>query len=505
MKPIQIFLVLLAVGFLGLLCMLYFPQDGIKINDDLTLRFASLEDFEPDDKPALKDVEKFLDQYELNIDSTAILDSIERAKITFRKEMLRIQWPNGDRSELQDLLISLKKVKAGTTKKVRVMHYGDSQIEGDRITSYIRDRFQNEYGGEGPGLLPVVEGVPSAVINQENSENWNRFTLFGRRDTNILHSRYAPLGSLGMFTYPQIDSVDTDTTIINSWIEFSQSGMAKKRARNYSELTLYYGFCPEETLINTFINDSLTRFDELIIGEGYRSLKWSFSTTPKTLRFELEGKKSPEFYAFSFESKRGVIVDNIAMRGSSGTLFKKMNRQQLSAFIQKENVELFILQYGGNTVPYIKNKKQAVKYSGWFKSQLEYLKRLKPEATFIVIGPSDMSTKIDGKFMTYPYLEDVRDALKNAAFDAGAGFWDLYEVMGGRNSMISWVESEPPLAGADYVHFNHRGTQRVSELFIKALWNDFSELETEMNKQEATKQVEVDSLEKETDPIQNNN
>jgi hypothetical protein len=107
------------------------------------------------------------------------------------------------------------------------------------------------------------------------------------------------------------------------------------------------------------------------------------------------------------------------------------------------------------------------------------LKRLKPNATFIVIGPSDMATKVAGKFMTFPYLEDVRDALKKAAFESGAGFWDLYEVRGRNNSMISWVESKPPLAGADYVHFNHRGTQRVSELFIKALWSDFEEINME--------------------------
>lgn len=499
MKPIQIFLVLLAVGFLGLLTMLYFPKDGIKINDELTLRFASVDDFMNKDDEGIKNVEEFLDQYEVNIDSTAILDSIQRVEIAFRKEMLRIQWPNNDRNDLLMLYTSLKQVERADKKKLRVMHYGDSQIEGDRISSYIREKFQSEYGGEGPGLIPIVEGVPSAVINQDNSDDWFRFTLFGRRDTNVLNSRYAPLGSMGMFSYPRPDSVEVDTTIIRSWIEFTQSGMAKKRARNYSELTLYYGFCPSETMVNTFINDSLVRFDELKIGDGFQTLKWNFSSTPKKLRFEMEGMESPEFYAFSFESKTGVIVDNIAMRGSSGTLFKKMDRQQLASFLRNQNVELFILQYGGNVVPYIKNKKQAVTYGGWFKSQIEYLKKLKPNATFIVIGPSDMSTKVAGKFMTFPYLEDVRDALKKAAFESGAGFWDLYEVMGGRNSMLSWVESDPPLAGSDYVHFNHRGTKRVSELFIKALWNDFSELELEMKKVE---KVKADTLVKDTSNLE---
>jgi hypothetical protein len=34
-------------------------------------------------------------------------------------------------------------------RPVRIMHYGDSQIEGDRITSYIRDKMQLRFGEAG--------------------------------------------------------------------------------------------------------------------------------------------------------------------------------------------------------------------------------------------------------------------------------------------------------------------------------------------------------------------
>ena len=42
--------VLLTVGVLCLLCMLYFPEEGIKLNDNFTLTFASLDDFKDDDE-----------------------------------------------------------------------------------------------------------------------------------------------------------------------------------------------------------------------------------------------------------------------------------------------------------------------------------------------------------------------------------------------------------------------------------------------------------------------
>ena len=39
-------------------------------------------------------------------------------------------------------------------KVVRVLHYGDSQIEEDRMSQQIREALQNKYGGSGAGLLP---------------------------------------------------------------------------------------------------------------------------------------------------------------------------------------------------------------------------------------------------------------------------------------------------------------------------------------------------------------
>ena len=41
--------------------------------------------------------------------------------------------------------------------QVRIIYYGDSQIEGDRITSYLRHALRIGRGGTGPGLfLPLM-------------------------------------------------------------------------------------------------------------------------------------------------------------------------------------------------------------------------------------------------------------------------------------------------------------------------------------------------------------
>lgn len=58
---------------------------------------------------------------------------------------------------------------------------------------------------------------------------------------------------------------------------------------------------------------------------------------------------------------------------------------------KEQNVELFIMQFGGNAVPYIKDSTSAQRTVRFFKGQLNTIKKLKPDAAIIVIGPSDMS------------------------------------------------------------------------------------------------------------------
>ena len=475
-KPIKTFIFFIVVGVMLFFTALYFPKEGVKVSEGLTLKFADAGELFDKENLKIKDVEAFLRQYETPIDSTAIKDSLKRAELAFRKAMLRIQWPNNNHQKINGFFESLESLKNGQGgKKVRVMHYGDSQIEVDRITRYLRNELQKEYGGYGPGLIPAIEGIPTSAVVMENSDNWYRFTLFGQRDSNIMHTRYAPLGSMAMFEYPVLDSLNPDISVKEAWIKIKPSRIGFNLVKKYNRITLYYGYASDNFVINTYVNDSLIRFDEVEAFEGFKKLKWNFKRTPQDFKIEIFGQRSPEFYAFSLESPGGVIVDNVAMRGSSGTLFKKMYKPQFKQFLKEQPITLFLLQYGGNTVPYIDSEKEALQYGRWFKAQLEYLQSIKPNAAIVVIGPSDMALKTDNKFATYPYLENVRDVLKTAAFETGCGFWDLYEVMGGKNSMTSWVESNPPLAGKDYVHFTHRGTRKVSELFYQALMQDKAE------------------------------
>jgi hypothetical protein len=55
---------------------------------------------------------------------------------------------------------------ASSGEKISIFHYGDSQIEGDRMTGYIRQRLQQQFGGVGPGFIPAYNVYQTQSFKQ---------------------------------------------------------------------------------------------------------------------------------------------------------------------------------------------------------------------------------------------------------------------------------------------------------------------------------------------------
>src|SRR5690606_35913396 len=68
----------------------------------------------------------------------------------------------------------------------------------------------------------------------------------------------------------------------------------------------------------------------------------------------------------------------------------------------------------------------------------------------------------------YPLMEYYISQLRAASLEAGAAYWDMYRAMGGKNSMITWVE-EYKWAGEDYTHFSNAGVKNISRLLFQSI------------------------------------
>jgi hypothetical protein len=483
-KPPGILVFISSVLALLLAVSILFPPEGIRIHDNITLHFLTPGEVLGKDTVQYADITGILSSSKAISDSAYLAmlspagkqgivpDTLRADADSLKMKVHAIEYPGGDKTLLHPLFRKMRSLgKPG--RSLRIMHYGDSQIEGDRITSLIRYRLQQQFGGSGIGLQPPVQlyGYQLSLIHKA-SDNWKRYTAFGEVDSTLGHNRYGMLGSFARFSpYPD-EMKDQGEQEYEAWISLEQSQRAYHLTRVYRECRLYYGNTSQPVFAELYADGQLYDADFLEATEGFEVKSWSFEETPRQLEFRFKSLCSPDFYGIAMDHGSGLAMDNVAMRGSSGLIFSKVDGEMLRDMYEDLGVELLILQFGGNVVPYLADQYEY--YERVFYRELSTLKSLLPGISIIVIGVADMSVKQKDYYVTYPQLENIRDALKSAAFRADCAFWDMYGAMGGKNSMPSWVFAQPSLASSDFVHFNERGARVLAEMFYNALMHDYN-------------------------------
>jgi lysophospholipase L1-like esterase len=371
------------------------------------------------------------------------------------------------------------------SKLIRVLHYGDSQLEGDRITSSLRQKLQDRFGGCGVGLVPLYDpiGARNSII-VKSEYPWQKIFVYGNGYRRANPNLYGIMGSYYTYSFegpPGSDSLAAagDSAARKRWqrvsVNLYRSRRSVGRERQAERLKILYRNArkPFELSIKTK-QDTLDRVtiprDSAAVCNMYE-----YALPPdepfERVQVSFGSSASPAFFGLALDCKEGVAVDNIAFRGSSGTDFTRMNRSVLACQLAALNVKCLILQFGVNVVPY---QTQDYKYyEHQFYGQLKMLRELAPDVSILVVGVSDMSRKEGEVYVSYPNIEKIRDAQRRAAFRAGCAFWDLYEAMGGKNSMPSWVFATPALANKDFTHFTPKGAQLVSEMLYKAIVSEY--------------------------------
>ncbi|MCC6599734.1 MAG: hypothetical protein IT223_03565 [Crocinitomicaceae bacterium] len=463
---------LLAIGALCFLLMATIPKEGVSVGH-YRVHFKTLGSFfEKDSVKKLEDIEAYFAALDSLKADSVVTSSDSLLSVKRVQGITSLQFKDSNSSPLFSFFEDLHKAKDEGID-IHVLHYGDSQIEGDRMTRYLRDKWQEDFGGYGPGLVSPVPITSSAAIIQNQSSNWKRYTAYGFDNGKASHNHYGIMAAFGRFT-PAANAteiVPSDTA--EAWIELKPSSLAAPRCRQFSEAILYFGYHQQPLKIELWVNDSLVSEKRYVSSSSLIAEHWPLGRTPQSLRFVFRGADSPDVQGIVLQSPGGVHVDNLALRGSNGNIFKRIDPLDIDRVMSDLNASLIILQFGGNSLPYIEDKKGAVDYGKFFRAQIQHIKMMVPDATFIVVGPSDMSTAIDGEYQTWPFLEDVRDAMKEAAFAEDCAFWDMYAVMGGKNSMLSWVSNDPPYAGPDYTHFTPVGARKMAELFYRAIKTEY--------------------------------
>lgn len=404
---------------------------------------------------SLIEAQSNVDTETVKIDTLKIKNFLKPLQVD-KNFVSKIEYPNNDKSVLKNFFDALKDA---VNKSIHILYYGDSQIEEDRFSGFFREKWQMHFGGSGVGYLsfmPVAQWVTPKVIYSDNWQKYSCYATFGNAS-----EVYGPMGQSFFF----------DSYKGRAEIKLKCNSNAIPKNCLYNRLKIFYGYANEPIMLH-YYNGNEKLISDTLNSKSPLSVKELPVSSNEEIVLEFEGFESPYFYGLSLESYgNGVYVDNIALRGSSGTFFHWIKPEILKEFFRIQNVQLIILQFGGNALPMINSEEKVQKYVRFVEVQIKLLKKIQPNVSILFVGPSDMSVNINGVMQTHPFLESVNNGIKEMVLKNRCAYFDMYSAMGGKNSMVIWVEEN--MAAKDYIHFTPASARKMAALIYYSLMKDY--------------------------------
>ncbi|MCR5658164.1 MAG: hypothetical protein K6G25_02425 [Bacteroidales bacterium] len=463
MKAIRTLIFIFSIILILGVAWYFFPAEGLAVGN-YTLRFPSYaEDMAPVQEEVNVDavIDKVNKSFEMTC-SDNLLDSMRYYRSYLKQNPNRIYLPNDDYTFFDPLFYQLEHADE-EGKTYRIMHYGDSQIEMDRISSVLRQKLQESFGGSGPNMIPAIQPVATISVSQHSS-NLHRYMVYGDA-TRASHNRY---GVMSQFSQ----------VLGGGSISFTQTShsQAFEKAKEISSVSVLLGKNSQGFSATLKCDNIAPETKMLAANDSVSLITWILPTNVKRGTINFIG--NAEIYAVLLDGEAGVAIDNVALRGCSGTIFTRINEATMRQSFDLLNTRLIIMQFGGNRMPGISSLKNITPYLAELEKQIRYMKRVAPKATLLFIGPADMGKSYGGKMGTWKNLPELNDSLRAMALRNNVAYWDMFNVMGGEGSMAQWVKHNPPMAGPDYIHFTFRGAQEIGSDLAKSFttYYDFYKL-----------------------------
>ena len=472
MKPYRtVLFIVTVIAALGFVCML-FPKKGISVvgfKIDMPTIEAILAGNTSETEIDIEEIDESRRSKAEGIVFAQLKDKIVYYADYINDSSRGFSIPNDDLSFFDDFFSKAEQsVQEG--KVVRILHYGDSQIEMDRMSDGLRAYMQETFGGKGVGLIPFSQTIPCTSVSQNASGDFTRYGSYG--DSSVARNRghYGPMA--------KCCRVNSSASVS---INATKSEKRDEHLKSFSKITVLFDNL-SGSLSATISGKGFS--DQQVCDEiGVHTLSWQLDTMVTSVRLSITGVA--DIYGIMVDGEYGVSVDNISMRGASGHQIQMIDSALLAQSFAKMNVGLILFQYGGNSVPYLRGQASQEHYANEMARQLRILHHTCPDAKIIFIGPADMCRAGgEGGIQSYSQLPGVVSALRKAALENGAAFWSMYDVMGGKGSMHTWVNSG--LGGRDYLHFSEKGASKMAGYLVDAfktmyeLYNLHKDINSEM-------------------------
>ena len=322
----------------------------------------------------------------------------------------------------------------------RIVHFGDSHIQADRITSHVREAFQEVGGNGGSGIIFPYSLCGSFGPNGVESQVKGKFTYA----TQLKNPSSVPLGVMGY-------SISLQQGAELSFV-FNENFRGKKT----SSITVWI-HSPIDT-VHLQLDSTWTLAQRKAVGLGIFAYTYQSNEIPNQLK--LKANENIAFWGIEFNQTHGVSYQQ---NGLVGAQFTHLIAHEDHVVRQLTEIkpDLLIFSYGTNEAY------DNIDSLSYYRKVSNFIKRIKtsfPNTGILITNAPD--TRSSGR--TPPSQVLVNETLRAVALQGQAAYYDLNKAMGGWGSLYTW--SKKGFTLKDQLHFNKEGARVLGLLMAEAIF-----------------------------------
>lgn len=365
-----------------------------------------------------------------------------------------IDYSNNGANGMEHFYWQLNNIKK-INRPIRIAYYGDSYIEGDILTSDLRELFQKNYGGNGIGWIDCGSTIVSSrrTITQQFS-GIKEFAAIAKpfdKTKQGISERY--------FVASNGATIKTNATKLYP------------HTKQWTNTTLFF-YAPNGIKINYALSNNKKGNREFIAKNSIQTLELKDTTSTISYSFNNVGANT-FLYGMALEGNKGIVLDNFSMRGSSGLTLADIPQNTLKEFNKLRPYDLIIIHFGLNTA--VKGNPTSVirNYASNIKKVINNFKSAFPNTSILVFSVPDKDQRTADGIKTIKEVKQLVAFQEQTAAKAQVAFYNFFRAMGGDESVNKLVQRK--LANKDYTHINYSGgkyiAQKIFPSFIEGLKN----------------------------------
>ncbi|PQA91851.1 Lysophospholipase L1 [Chryseobacterium piscicola] len=389
-----------------------------------------------------------------------------------------------------------------------ILFIGDSHIQADHLTGYLRKKFQNKYGNAGRGLV-----FPYQIANTNGAEDFVSVSNQPWETFRLVHEQkiFPQIGASG-FVIGNKENSFLEIAFKNPDDSFDKVVIYNDSKMSGGDFYLY----TEKQSLKDFIQKKTEKLNHTAIAEQtFHEIVSKYNTTTTKLR-ALNGDKilNPK-EGFVYKIERNFLIYNPDFEQNIDQIgvFKFSNSKKEVDFKIPQNIFLLKTNNPNGNIFYgfqfLKNVNKGVVFNTVgvngatyndflkFPLQLEQLSKMKSDVLIIALGTNeafgkvekeefqknvaDMISKFRNENPALPILLisppdnspkenrtiEVIGWIEESAIQNNTAFFNLFEASGGKGSFKK-AQSQKEASG-DGVHYLKPGYEKQAEVIWKAL------------------------------------